>query len=211
MANKPFIIAILILASTIAATMAATARGIPRVVKTNLENLPMHIGDYQATEDHFAQEIYKVLNADKNIYRHYRSPDGRQVDLYIGYYGTSKGGRSAHNPYACFSGAGWAITNSGKMQLSFQESEINYMLTNKSGMYQVVLHWYQRGDRIISQGWRMNLERFKGLLLHNRNDGAFVRVSVNADQQKLGEATRMAKSFATLLVTLIPEFWPEER
>lgn len=211
MIDRPFIISLCILASACVAALAAASRGVPEVVKTNLENLPMLIMGYRATEDRFSEEVYDVLNADKNIYRHYRSPDGKQVDLYIGYYGTAKGGRSSHNPYACFSGAGWGISESGKKHLeALPETEVNYMLTNKAGLYQVVLHWYQMDDKVISSGWKMNLDRFKGLVFRNRSDGAFIRISVNSDKQNLAEAAELAKSFAVRIVNLMPQYWPEE-
>ena len=212
MTNRPFIFSFFVLTASIAATLAVAARGTPVVVKTNLEKIPMQLIDYQATEDYFPEAVYKELDADKHIYRHYRSSDGRQIDLYIGYYGTSKGGRTPHNPFACFSGAGWAITDSGTIDLNTsQNAAVNYFFTNKSGTYQVVFHWYQRADKIISDGWKMNLDRFRGLLFHNRNDGAFVRISVATDQQHLKEATNLAKAFTAQVVTLLPTYWPEER
>lgn len=172
----------------------------------------MNIMSYQATDDQFPTGVYKALNADKNIYRHYYSEKGRQIDLYIGYYGTAKGGRSTHNPYACFSGAGWGITDTRKIPLNLkQTSEVNYMLINKAGFYQVVLYWYQRGNKIMSTGWKMNIDRFNNLLMDKRNDGAFVRISINTDPEQLESAVVQAKTFARRLSAFIPDYWPEER
>jgi len=212
MDNRAFVISLIILVSSIAISLSAASRRVPMVIETNLENLPMHIMGYQATEDSFSVDVYKELNADKNIFRHYQSSNTQQIDLYIGYYGTAKGGRSSHNPYACFSGAGWGINDTSKILLdSMPATEVNYMLINKSGFYQVVLHWYQQGGRIISTGWKMNLDRFKNLLMNNRNDGAFVRISMNSDQQHLASTVAQAKTFAAHIAAVIPHYWPEER
>ena len=109
MSNKSFTLSLIILLATIASVGAIASRVEPVVVKTNLENLPMEIAGFKATEDFLPESVYKKLNADKHVYRHYRSADGKQVDLYIGYYGTAKGGRTGHNPYACLPGAGWGV------------------------------------------------------------------------------------------------------
>jgi EpsI family protein len=210
--NRPFIISLAVFCLSIAATFAVESRGTPVVVKTNLENLPMRIEGYHATEDSFSEGVYRELNADKHVYRHYRSPDGKEIDLYIGYYGTAKGGRTGHNPNACFSGAGWALVDSTKVSLGRpRDPEVNRLVTYKSGTYEVVLHWYQCAGKVVSTGWRQNIYRFLGLLFHNRNDGAFVRVSVATDRQHLGQATDTAKAFAERVVALLPQYWPEER
>ena len=67
-------------------------RGEPIVVRTNLENIPMQIGAYIGTADRFPDTVYEELNADLHLYRHYRDQDGNMISLYIGYYGTAKGG-----------------------------------------------------------------------------------------------------------------------
>jgi len=118
MSNKSFYISLILLLTTITGAFLISRRGDPVVVATNLENLPMEIAGFKATEDFFSEAVYKELNADKHVYRHYRSEDGRQVDLYIGYYGTAKGGRTPHNPYACLPGAGWGIIEAHKVQLT---------------------------------------------------------------------------------------------
>jgi hypothetical protein len=107
MSKKAFFISFVILLAAITSIFLISRRGEPVVVKTNLENLPMEIAGYKATDVFFSKAVYDELNADKHVYRHYRSSDGQQVDLYIGYYGTAKGGRTGHNPYACLPSSGW--------------------------------------------------------------------------------------------------------
>jgi EpsI family protein len=196
-------------------------RGEPVVIATNLENIPMEIAGFKATEDSFPESVYKELNADKHVYRHYRSDDGRQVDLYIGYYGTAKGGRTPHNPFGCLPGAGWGIVKSHKVQLTAHRSpltkyyphgvEVNYILSQKGTIYDVVLHWYQSDrKKILSTGIQSNIQRFLGRTFYNRNDGAFIRVSVTSDQSHINEAKKLAKFFAEKILALIPNYWPIE-
>ena len=195
---------------------AIYARPIPVVVQTNLEKLPLVISGYTATEDSYSESVYKELNADKHVYRHYRSQGGDQIDLYIGYYGTAKGGRTGHNPYACLPGAGAAIVDRKTVQLKLASTgksvPVNYILSRKDNANTVMLHWYQTaGTTVVSSGLRQNIERFKGRVLHNRNDGAFIQItSITKDEDVTKAAERVAQ-FAGTLLNLLPDYWPVEK
>ena len=222
MSNKSFYISLILLLTTITAVFLISRRGEPVVVATNLENLPMEIAGFKATEDFISDAVSKELNADKHVYRHYRSEDGRQVDLYIGYYGTAKGGRTPHNPYGCLPGSGWGIIEAHKVQLTAHSSpltkyypngvEVNYILSQKGPIYDVVLHWYQSNrDKILATGIQQNIQRFLGRAIYNRNDGAFIRVSANIDQEHIEEAKKLVKFFAEKVLDLLPDYWPLEK
>lgn len=215
MSHKSFGVSLTILLVTIAMVALIATRGEPVVVKTNLENLPMEIAGYKGTEDFFPDSVYKELNADRHVYRHYRNSDRKQVDLYIGYYGTAKGGRTPHNPYGCLPGAGWGIVDSKQVSLKTNNYpngiSVNYILARKGETYESVLHWYQSaGNKVLSTGIQHNIERFKGRVFYNRNDGAFVRVSVFGKEEHLKEANLLAKSFAEEVLGLLPNYWPVE-
>ena len=216
MSNKVFIASLIIILITITTNLGISLRGKPRVVATNLENIPMEIIGFKATEDYFSEEVYAELNADKHIYRHYRSADGRQVDLYIGYYGTKKGGRTPHNPYACLAGAGWGIKKVRKVKLRVTYYKngvnVNYILAQKGNMYDSILHWYQSGGKkILDSGIQQNIQRFIGRIFYNRNDGAFVRISVFSPEKDLSETNNLIKAFAEEILVLIPKYWPVEK
>lgn len=215
MRDKTFIISVFIFLVTIIAVANIASREAPVVVRTNLENLPMEIGGYAATEDVFPDAIYEELNADKHVYRHYKSLEGKQIDLYIGYYGTAKGGRTGHNPYACLPGAGWGIVESGKADLKTDSyrngAKVNYIVACKGDAYNNSLHWYQSGGtKVLDTGIKQNIQRFLGRIFHNRNDGAFVRVSAISDWQGTEEAKLSIKAFAEKVLELLPRYWPVE-
>lgn len=216
MPNKSFTISIIILLTTIIGVFLVFQRGQPVVIEKNLKNLPMEIIGLNATEDSFSESVYKELNADIHVYRHYRGSFSPQVDLYIGYYGTAKGGRTGHNPYACLPGAGWGIMQSYKVKLAGKNYPdgvaVNYILTRKGDKYEIILHWYQSARyKVLSTGVHMNIQRFASRLFHNRNDGAFVRVSAFSVYSKTREAELLVKSFAVELLNLLPEYWPVEK
>ena len=213
---RAFFVSLIIFLATIAAVVAVDSRGVPIVAETNLEKLPMEIGVFIATDDFFPDSVYRELNADLHVYRHYRSADGRQVDLYIGYYGTAKGGRSSHNPYACLPGAGWGIVDTYLVKINpakySGDVSVNYVLARKDDVHEVLFHWYQSaGKKILATGFQQNIQRFLGKVLHNRNDGAFVQVSVRTVNEEIAKARVLAKSFSEKVVDLLPAYWPVEK
>lgn len=214
--NKSFIITIIILLFSIVSTMIIDQRGVPFVAETNLENLPMEIMGFTGVEDYFADSIYEELNADKHVYRHYRSEDGKQVDLYIGYYGTAKGGRTPHNPYACLPSSGWGIVKDKNIKLRKDGTEkyenVNYITSRKGNLYDIVYHWYQSaGDKVLSTGFEQNIQRLIGKVLYNRNDGAFVRVSALTSEDKINQTDTLVKKFSGKILQLLPDYWPVEQ
>lgn len=216
MPTKPYIISLVALICAICVVAALSVRSVPAVVQTNLERLPMVIAGYTGTDDAFPDAVYRELNADKNVYRHYMSTNGNQIDLYIGYYGTAKGGRTGHNPYACLPGSGAAIVGTGTVYLkqaaTGRNVPVNYILSRKDGNYLVMLHWYQTaGSTVVANGLQQNMERFKGMILHNRNDGAFVRVTAAADGQDITKVKERVAQFADAVLNLLPAYWPVEK
>jgi EpsI family protein len=213
--NRFFAVALVTLLMTISSILWIAKRGVPVVLQTNLENLPLNIAGFHGSEDSFSPAIYEELNADLNVYRHYRSPEGKQVDLYIGYYGTAKGGRTGHNPYACLSGAGWGIIEQGEVEvfpMYRQEGvTLNYVVARKDGINNVILNWYQSaGTQVLGTGLQQNIQRFLGRVLHNRNDGAYVQVFSFAEDPEVPRAKEVVRHFALNLLELLPDYWPAE-
>ncbi len=79
------------------------------VARVNLDQLPRRILGLDGRDDRFDESVYRVLNADYHLLREYRGAGGQGVWLYIGYYGTARGGRPSHVPQACYTGQGFSI------------------------------------------------------------------------------------------------------
>lgn len=215
MSSKAFIISMVGMLVTLMLVGFISIRPKPVVVRTNLDDLPMSIAGYRGTEDAFPESVYRELNADKHVYRHYTAGDGSQLDLYIGYYGTAKDGRTGHNPYACLPGAGWAIVDTRKVRIrqpsQLSDVEANYIRARRNDVNIVMVHWYQTaGMTVVSTGIQQNIERFWGRLLRNRNDGAFVRVTMQVPDESVVAAETKVTEFAGLVLQRLPSYWPVE-
>ncbi len=214
--NRSFVIAMSVLLLTLLLTVGISTRGKPVVVAINLDKLPMEINGMRGVDDSFSDSVYDELNADKNIYRHYHSQDGGQVDLYIGYYGTAKGGRTAHNPIGCLPSQGWGLKDSHEIILksSYYPNgvPVNYLFSTKGDSSITTVYWYQSaGKKVLSNGIKQNIQRFRDMIFRNRNDGAFVRVTIISDKENAGAAKVIATSFSERILDLLPTYWPVEK
>jgi EpsI family protein len=211
--SKTFYYSVIPLLLTLIVGFLISKRGIPIVIETNLENIPIKVADYKGTEDSFPESVYQELNADRHVYRHYVGPDGAQIDLYIGYYGTAKGGRTGHNPYACFPGAGWGIIKTDKANIKYRNKNatINLIVAQKGNVYETVCHWYQSNkDKVLATGIQQNIQRFISRIKYNRNDGAFVRISMRSDKDSIELTRKKTLQFAAKILSILPQYWPVE-
>lgn len=212
--TKKFWVVCVILLLTAALVVGLSRRGVPHVLQTNLEHIPLEILTFVGVDDSFSDEIYAELNADQHVYRHYRGPQG-VTNLYIGYYGTAKGGRTGHNPYACLPASGWAIVERGviRVETNYRPGgvDLSYLIASKDDQFNVMLHWYQTaGDKILTTGFQQNIQRFIGRVLSNRNDGAYVQVSALTTRSHLVETKDYLRDFAQEVLELLPDYWPLE-
>lgn len=215
MTNESFGLSIFLLLVSMVLIFFLSFRETPIVVQTNLENIPIHINNYVGIDDVFPDGVYDELNADKHVYRHYTNSSGDSIDFYIGYYGTSKGGRTPHNPYACLPSQGWSILRTGiisvKNQYDARRISLNYVVSKNGNNYKYMIHWYQSArTKVLDSGFKRNIQRFVGKLLYNRNDGAYVQVSMTRFRSIDDEVPLELKEFAQCILNILPEYWPVE-
>jgi|WetSurMetagenome_2_1015567.scaffolds.fasta_scaffold223023_2 EpsI family protein len=215
--NKSFVVSLATLLVTLCLTVAISMRGKPSVVETNLENIPMEISGMHGVDDSFSESVNEMLNADINVYRHYSAKNISQMDLYIGYYGTAKGGRTRqHDPLICMPSQGWTLSESHEIKLKSKDYpdgvSVNYLLSTKDDLSLTTIYWYQSaGSKVLATGIKQNIQRFLGLVTHNKNDGAFVRITTLCGTEEAKAAMYRAMSFSEEIMDILPNYWPVER
>jgi EpsI family protein len=176
-----------------------------------LPSLPMKIDVYHGEEIPLEETVESVLRADFNLQRVYYGA-GSFVWLYVGYYGTTRGGRPEHTPRGCYTGAGWGIESARTLEVDPDGVlQVNEYLVDREGERRLVHFWYQSAHRTgILGGWDQNIDRFLGLLTDGRADGALIRISTPIfDDDEVGARGRLL-GFASLVDPLIAERWPTE-
>ncbi|MBC2696066.1 MAG: EpsI family protein [Desulfobacteraceae bacterium] len=232
MKNSHFITSVTLLLLTIATIFGIASRGMPVVIHKNLDQFPEELMNMVAREIPMSQRIVDELRSDVYIFRKYvpklrstenfsreSSPTGvhsAPITLYIGYYGTAKGGRTPHNPYACFPSSGWGVVKTNTVIVRpegyTKPVQLNYLLVQQGDVFKTVLHWYQSaGNKVLKSGLDQNIQRFISRVLYNRNDGAFIRVTVDMNSKKIGAGEKLTTKFAKKVLTLLHQYWPEEK
>jgi len=201
-----------------------------RQVIGRLAEIPFQIDGYRGGDVVIDTAYQETLDADDSIFREYlklaepasveasEGTPGRgqwlsRITLYVGYWGTKKGGRTGHNPYACYPSAGWAILEKTDLSLSVGggSTQVPMLLIAKGGEYELVAFWYQDKDVLLSTGIRQNIARFTNRVRYGKDEGAFVRVSIGLRGKGLTpEEVEELKAFASAVASLLPRYWPQE-
>lgn len=176
-----------------------------------LATLPMRIGVYDGEEVPLESTVESALRADFNLQRSYYGA-GSLVWLYVGYYGTARGGRPEHTPRGCYTGAGWGIESARTLRVDPDgDLRVNEYLVEQNGERRLVHFWFRSSRRTgMLGGWDQNVDRFLGRLTDGRADGALIRISTPLfGDDEIGARGRLL-GFASMLDPLLAERWPTE-
>ena len=189
-------------------------RPVVEVVDNGFYKIPHKIGEWIGDDHTFSQEVYDELRADENFYRIYKRSDGATLGLYIGYYGTKRGGHPDHVPTGCYPSSGWKIEEIKTLSIALGENtaiNVNNLYAVKGERKEQTLYWLQNflGD-VTNNGLGQNLEKIKTKVLYNRNDGAFIRVNSRVITTRK-DTIKFQKEFIKLLMPYLKENWPIEK
>jgi EpsI family protein len=178
---------------------------------SKLSTLPTQIDSYRSHDISLASTVESVLRADFNLQRAYLRGNSI-VWLYIGYYGTARGGRPEHTPRGCYTGAGWGIAATRTLQVSPEgELAVNEYIVERDGERRLVHFWFRSNRRTgMLGGWDQNVDRLLGRLWNGRSDGALIRLSTPLSDDNLVSARGRLMAFASLVDPLIADRWPSE-
>lgn len=178
-----------------------------------LSTLPMTLGSWSGETVPLDSGVERMLDADFNLQRAYWSPGRDQlIWLYVGYYGTRRGGRPEHTPSACYPSAGWTIEHSRTLAIDpEQDFRANEYVVSRRGRRRLVHFWYRSSRRTgMLGGLDVRLDHLSGRLRGGRADGALVRLSTPLAAGREAEARARLVAFARELAPLLAERWPRE-
>jgi EpsI family protein len=178
-----------------------------------LATLPRTVGSWRSRELPLESVVESILRADFNVQRAYfSSPGAEPVWLYIGYYGTERGGRPEHVPRGCYTGAGWDIESARVLSAEDgTDRRTNEYLVERAGERQLVHFWYRsaRSTGMIG-GVDQRLDQILGRIQTGRADGALVRISTTLAPGAEPEARTRLLSFGSELDRQLARYWPVE-
>ncbi len=182
---------------------------------SSIGRISLTLDRWQGEETLISDAVSEMLRADSQIRRRYQNPDADLVWLYVGYYGTERGGRPEHTPWVCYPSAGWVILSAIEIPPGGDSSEglggkLNELVVQQGGERRLVHFWYQtHRTRSIATQIGLTIDHVLGLLSPaGRADGALVRLSTPIDRAGIEPARRRLRNFATALAPDLRENWP---
>ena len=188
-------------------------RPVLEVDSRELAGLPSQVDSWKSVEIPLEEAVESMLDADFNLQRAYVHPLGDVIGLYVGYYGTTRGGRPEHLPRLCYRAHGWSIVAQRELEIDPQLGlRANEYVVERDGRVRLVHFWYRshRDTGILSM-LGLALDHVFGRSLGRRADGALVRISIRLESPEALVAARSKLSgFGAALDALLADRWPTE-
>lgn len=181
---------------------------------TPLAALPETLDTWRGQDVPLEQNVESMLRADYNVQRVYLHPTGEAVSMYVGYYGTERGGRPEHTPEVCYRSQGWSVAERQVLTVAERDGRsfrVNEYLVEQDGTRHLVLFWFRSHRRTgLLGGFDQAVDRLLGRLLDGRADGSLVRVSMPVRPGGEDLARAILRSFAAELDAQLSRYWPLE-
>ncbi|HKZ81734.1 MAG TPA: EpsI family protein [Pyrinomonadaceae bacterium] len=212
-ASTRFVILLILLLMGGIVVNAWHSLGETTVARKNLDAFPRQIGSWEQIggDQRFDNETLNLLRASDYLMRNYRTPGGAVANFYIGYYASQRDGATYHSPLNCLPGAGWVMTNPGKVMISPEGRNsflANRYLIENGDHKELLIYWYQgRGRAVASEYWGKIYTVLDSVRLR-RSDGAMIRVTVPVRKSE-ADALRTAVDLSATAATVLPEFVPD--
>jgi EpsI family protein len=192
--------------------------------RPTFESFPMSFGAWQCPARELVNpEVLGQLGATDYLICTYDHPDGRRVNLYLGYHasqvyedGTGFGGEnSIHPPSHCLPGAGWDIIDSRSVVLDIpglpdEDARVKRLVVARGEARQLVYYWYQTQGRVLAEDWQKILFVGYDRATRGRTDGSLVRFTMalggDFNEQRADESFR---EFARLALPQVRTYLPE--
>ncbi|MFT5696033.1 MAG: EpsI family protein [Myxococcota bacterium] len=179
----------------------------------SLDEIPIKIGNWQGEDIEVETGVAEMLDADFNVQRAYVHPVGGLIWLYVGYYGTERGGRPEHTPWSCYPSNGWNIVSQAVVDFGEDgDFRANEIVVERDGELRLVHFWYQsyRKNGMLGD-FDQAVERVRNRVVDGRADGSLVRLSTPLDGPDSDSGARLRlKQFGQQLAPLLREHWPVE-
>jgi EpsI family protein len=162
-----------------------------------------------AGESSLSDSVQKVLKATDVLSRQYVSPEGKQVNLYIGYHGGGKESGEIHSPRHCLPGSGWSEVSTRRTDLDVTGERVNLVqaVYQKGENRELFLYWFQVRNKTISEEYTLKMAEITNSICYRRRDAAFVRISVpfeTDEEQALACGVCFIRDFYPVIRDFLP-------
>jgi len=172
--NRSWLAAILILIGL--ASYSLLQQHAPVPLKAEFTLFPISIGSWTGYEIEPNKALLRLPGADHELVKVYRSPSGREIQLYVAYF------ESQHHPKKLFSYRIARPLHRDAAMVDIPIGQKETITVNQTWLVgdqgkQRIYFWYDFNGRIIADQYKAMSETTLDALMHGRTNGAFVLIS----------------------------------
>ena len=174
--------------------------------------LPTELNGWRSVDLAIDQAVSDMLAADHNVQRAYLHPLGYQIFVYVGYYGTERGGTPEHTPDICYPAQGWQIVESMIQRAGGQGGfDLREFVVEQAGERRLVHYWYRTGSQSgLTSVVGLRLRHVVDRMTENRGDGALVRLSTPLGSSDIVSARTRLFSMDRVVEDALVGLWPND-
>jgi len=173
-----------------------------------LSEFPMSVAGYEGKDMPYPDWLPEELGAKEFFIRQYDNYQGAGISLYAAYFDARYGG-TGHNPDVCYPAQGWEIIDRSRdtVQADGKTIEFTRMLIQKGLSKQLVLFYFQTGDRTVPELHLYRLTAIVQGIVYNKIGGAIILISapINETIEKTyAEETEFLRIVGPMLEQYLP-------
>jgi len=182
-----------------------TDRG-PVSLKQDFATFPFSIGGWVGQEADPQTAVFRILGADRELLRTYRSPQGGRLQLYVGYLTSQRQGKKIVDYLTAR-----LHEQAGEVKIPVDSGRV--IAANRGQLgdrpnQRGILFWYDINGRVLSSRYRAKLATLWDGLRRGRTNGAIVLLSggpLDGDEREL---QREGEAFARALIPILQRHLP---
>jgi EpsI family protein len=150
------------------------------------------IPDYTSAFVPVSNEALRILKLTDYLSRNFVAPDGRAINLYVGYHGKQVRGGAIHSPTLCLPANGWYIVELESVPMPGRTDgpRVNRMIVGHGEARQLVYYWYQGRGHVTSSEYESLVLRTLDVATRARSDEALVRFGTAGADEAADRALR---------------------
>lgn len=181
--------------------------------RSQLDQFPTQLGEWQGRQIYIAEDIRKILGDGDFMQQVFRRPsDGSSIELFIAYFPSQRTGSTIHSPKNCLPGSGWVPVESLHVPISRPDGvvvSVNRYVIQKSNNRRLVLYWYQAHERVEPSEYWAKIFMVADAFRLNRTDGALVRaITTISPSETPVHAQKRVEELLASLFPILPNYIP---
>jgi exosortase D (VPLPA-CTERM-specific) len=173
---------------------------------------PVHVGDWQGERQVMDKVYLDSLELSDYLLIDYRNSQQQNINFYVAYNESQRGGKSSHSPATCLPGNGWEFKDSGITSVELPGGKVikvQRAFMDKNGQKLLAYYWFSQRGRILHNLFELKLFAFWDAIVARRTDGALVRIITPVrDSGNLTESESRLKDFVRVMLPVLDQYLP---